>query len=286
MPYGLIGHPLGHSLSPRLHQLLCAASGQTISYELIDLSPEEIPHRLPQLLAEYDGLNVTIPYKQTVIPFLTRLDESAARYDSVNTIDAENGVGYNTDCVGFTRSIDALCPSFLHTDSARRALIIGAGGVGRMFAIELARHGCDVVIGVRPSSLARAEALAAEISGRYGVSARAAKISSQPMSAADAGDGHFDLLVNASPCGMFPHPDECPVEDALLQRCSAVFDSIYNPRRTRLLLAADRFRIPALGGMRMLVCQAAAAQEYWIGAHFSKKTIEQITEQLELEVNP
>lgn len=274
MQYALIGHPLGHSLSPRLHQLLSRASGREMEYTLLDILPEELSVRLPDLLCTHAGLNVTIPYKQTVIPLLSRLDESAARYTSVNTIHSTGGesVGYNTDCTGFSRSIAAF-------PEPHSALVVGAGGVGRTFAIELARRGCGVTLGVRASSLARGNALAAEITERFGVPARV-----EEMSVLCREGGHFDLLANASPCGMFPHTDECPVSETLLGGCAAVFDSIYNPRRTRLLEMAERLGIPALGGMRMLAWQAAAAQEIWTGAHFPEETVEQIAGELEAEL--
>ena len=274
MRYALIGHPLGHSLSPRLHQLLARASGREIEYTLIDIPPEALCARLPELLRTHAGLNVTIPHKQAVIPLLSRLDESAARYASVNTIHFTGGesVGYNTDCTGFSRSIAAF-------PEPHSALIVGAGGVGRTFAIELARRGCSVTLGVRTSSLARGNALAAEITERFGAAARV-----EEMGVLCREGGRFDLLANASPCGMFPHTNECPVSETLLSGCAAVFDSIYNPRRTRLLVMAERLGIPALGGMRMLAWQAAAAQEIWIGAHFPAETVERIAGELEAEL--
>ncbi len=157
--YRLIGYPLGHSLSPQIHRKLFELESRCADYELFAFEPAEFETNLPALRA-LNGFNITIPYKQTIIPFLDSLEERAQLYGSVNTVHNVNGrcIGYNTDCDGF-----------LHTMSSHgialdtRVCILGAGGVGRMFAIECARQGADVTLAVRPGSRAKAQALAAEI---------------------------------------------------------------------------------------------------------------------------
>lgn len=270
MQFALLGHPLGHSLSPQVHSLLARCTGAELQYTLRDVPPQELPEALPELLG-LDGFNVTIPYKGAVIPYLARLDESAARYGAVNTVApcAEGTIGYNTDCTGFLRSLGDW------KEGLDSVLVLGAGGVGRMFAIECARLGAAVTLAVRESSLPRAGALAEEISAAYRVPARA-------LLTGDAAGKRetYSLLINATPCGMFPHLDECPAPDALIERCERVFDCIYNPAETRLLRRAGELGKPALGGLRMLILQAAAAQEIWYGAKFREEQLEEIEERL------
>ena len=270
MQFALLGHPLGHSLSPQVHSLLARCTGAELQYTLRDVPPQELPAAMPGLLG-LDGFNVTIPYKGEVVPYLARLDMSAARYGAVNTVapSAEGPVGYNTDCTGFLRSLGDW------KEGLQSVLVLGAGGVGRMFAIECARLGAAVTLAVRESSLPRAGALAEEITATYQVPARALLTGN-----AAKGDESYSLLINATPCGMFPHLDECPAPDALIERCGRVFDCIYNPAETRLLRRAGELQKPALGGLRMLILQAAAAQEIWYGARFREDQLQEIEERL------
>ena len=130
--FGILGHPLGHSLSPQIHSALFALDGEKVDYEMYDIAPEEL-HSKFDFLATLDGFNITIPHKVSIIDFCDRLDAGAQRYRSVNCIKVtkEEKVGYNTDVIGFTKSIAALGASL-----NSRVLLIGCGGVGRMMAIE------------------------------------------------------------------------------------------------------------------------------------------------------
>ena len=105
--YALIGHPLGHSMSPFIHKRLFEEAGRQAEYTLEDIPPESLKEKLPELLKSVTGLNVTIPHKVPVIDYVDKLDESALRYNSVNCICGKDGVltGYNTDCDGFLRSV-------------------------------------------------------------------------------------------------------------------------------------------------------------------------------------
>ncbi|MCI8622984.1 MAG: shikimate dehydrogenase [Provencibacterium sp.] len=266
--YGLLGHPLGHSLSPQVHALLAETLGVPMDYRLFDTDPQQLEETVPRLLG-LEGFNVTIPYKQKIIPYLSRLDRTAADYQSVNTVkpSPEGPVGYNTDCIGFLRSLET-------TENLGDVYIIGgAGGVGRMFSLEMARLGARVTLGVRPSSQAAAKALAGEIEARYGVPSRVVPVEADP-------DRSYRLLINASPCGMYPQIASCPVSEALIDACASVFDCIYNPAKTLLLQRAEALGKRTRGGMRMLVWQAAAAQEIWLGASFCEEQAERVEEQM------
>lgn len=266
--YGLLGHPLGHSLSPQVHALLAEAQGIPMDYRLFDTAPQQLDAAVPRLL-RLDGFNITIPYKQKIIPWLSRLDRTAADYRSVNTVKptAEGPVGYNTDCLGFLRALET-------TKGLREVYIIGAaGGVGRMFSLEMARLGANVTLGVRPSSQEAAGTLAAEIEERYGVRTAIVSPEAAPGQA-------FDLLINASPSGMYPNTENCPVSETLIDACNSVFDCIYNPGKTLLLRRAEALHKRTRGGMRMLIWQAAAAQEIWLGSSFSEQQIALVEEKM------
>lgn len=264
--FALLGHPLGHSLSVQVHTLLGAFSGQELQYRLRDIPPKALSADIGELLA-LDGFNITTPYKQDIIPFLKELDASAQRYGAVNVVACKNGegVGYNTDCTGFVRSLgERLC-------GLPCVFVIGAGGAARVCAVECAAAGAAVTIGVRQSSLARANTLAHELSSRFSVPARAITL---PQ--AEREGSSYSLLANASPCGMYPHAEECPVSQAFIERCDSVFDCVYNPVETMLVKTAQRLAKHAVGGLPMLVWQAAAAQEIWCGSRFSPEQIQDV----------
>lgn len=262
--YGLIGHPLGHSMSPFIHNRLFEESGRSSQYDLLDIAPEEIAVKLPELLESYDGLNVTIPHKVSVIEYLDSLDESAERYNSVNCICRKNGrlTGFNTDCDGFLRSVPK-------KNLGGRVLLLGCGGVGRMMAIEAARHGAAVTMAVIPEAMETAVRLVGEAKEKIS----GAEISITSM---DSISGEFDLLINATPVGMYPKTDACPVSREITGRCGAVFDAVYNPVKTKLIQYAEEAGIAAVGGMSMLVLQAVSAHEIWDGDSYADEQINTI----------
>ena len=142
--FALIGHPLGHSMSPLIHEKLFALSGMTdAEYSLLDIDPADLPQKR-ELLGSLGGLNVTIPHKQAVIPLLDELGESAQRYNSVNCIKNDGGrlTGYNTDCDGFLRSAELL-------PLGGKVAILGCGGVGRMREVCGAFTGAVMVLGLK-----------------------------------------------------------------------------------------------------------------------------------------
>lgn len=267
--YTLIGHPLGHSMSPWIHERLFKLSGKQADYSLTEIPPEELKQRIPELKA-LNGFNITIPYKTEIIPFLDALDETAKLYHSVNCVAVNSdgkAYGYNTDCTGFTRSVPAL---------NGKILLIGSGGVGRMMAIEAVIRGAELTIS-EPNQ-ERAEILVQEIQKiKSGCQVR--------LASADALDENFDLIMNASPVGMFPKTENCPVNDNLLQKCSAVFDVIYNPTETLLMKKAKAFGKTAVGGASMLVWQAVRAHEIWYNSRFQRKDIENLISEMEQEIN-
>ena len=267
--FALIGHPLGHSMSPLIHEKLFALSGlDDTSYELIDIAPEDMT-KSRGLLESLRGLNVTIPHKQTVIPLLDELAESALRYNSVNCISNKDGklTGYNTDCDGFLRSAEKL-------PIGGNVAILGCGGVGRMIAIEVARHGGNITLAVIPQDFRNAQLLMAEIMSKCsGASIKIVEIS--------ALEGSFDLLINATPVGMYPKVDACAVSDKVIENSGSVFDVIYNPIETLLMKKARALGKTAVGGASMLVYQAVKAHEIWYGGQFAAEDIAKIITDVE-----
>ncbi len=270
--YALIGHPLGHSMSPFIHKRFFELSGKNESYELFDIAPEVLKTEFQAAIEKYNGLNVTIPHKTDVIPLVDSLHESAARYNAVNCIAKENGklIGYNTDCIGFLRSVPekALGGKFL---------LSGCGGAGRMMALEAAAHGADITIAIKDFSVQQAEILTKEINEKFpDVNVKTVDL--------DSVTGKFDLFANATPVGMYPNVDECPVSEEVIANCDNIFDAIYNPEETLLIKTAKKLGINAVGGMSMLVLQAAAAHEIWYGASFTKEQTDMIIKEASAEM--
>ncbi|MBR6069717.1 MAG: shikimate dehydrogenase [Ruminococcus sp.] len=271
--YGLIGHPLGHSMSPLIHEKLFALSGiSDYSYELIDIAPEELSSRIGKL-KELRGFNITIPHKTAIIPFTDELSESAQRYNSVNCISSSGGrfVGYNTDCDGFLRSAEAL-------PLGGKVLLVGCGGVGRMIAIEAALHGAELTIAVIPQDIRNAQLVMAEILAKC-------SNANVKISLVSEVSGSFDLLINATPVGMYPKTENCAVSDELIADCGSFFDVIYNPTETLLMKKARALGKTAVGGASMLVYQAVKAHEYWYGGEFNTEDIAKIVLDVEEHVN-
>lgn len=277
--YALIGHPLGHSLSPQIHARLMELAGIEGTYELMDIPYEELKNSFPKL-AKLDGFNATIPHKVDIILYCTKLDKTAARFGSVNCVrNGEEKVGYNSDVFGFTRSIDMLGAKL-----ASRILVIGCGGVGRMIVAEAAYNGGNVTVAVLSDFMQDAEKTVGEIMTKMpGVNIELLPIHGDTLSAEDFGGNvpAFDLLVNASPVGMFPKTDAMPCTKDVLEHTDKVFDVVYNPKDTLLTKTARELGKPAMTGMAMLVLQAAAAQEIWNGAKFSPEDLKALITDME-----
>ncbi len=271
--FGLVGNPLGHSLSPFIHNRLFEISGVSATYRLYEIDPGEFSKEVPRLISELAGFNVTIPYKTDIIPFLTYSDEKASLFGAVNTVAMSNGkvCGYNTDCIGFLRSLESAGISL-----SGRVLLCGSGGVARMAAFECVASGCDLTIAVRDSDIPAAKKIQSEIHAKLGLNITVMLLS-------DVKDG-YDLVINGTPVGMFPNTDACVLSPEIIGKCSAAFDVIYNPAETNFLRYAAEAGVKNSNGLNMLVRQAAAAQEIWLGTVFSYKQIETVIDLTEREL--
>lgn len=229
--YGLIGHPLGHSISPRIHELLGDPS-----YRLLDLEEKEMLLLLKE--KRFKGLNVTIPYKQAVLPLCDALSEEVREIGSANVLVNRDGrvTAYNTDLDGFLH--------LMHKSGAepagKKAVIFGSGGTSKMAFYALRK------LGARPLVISRKGPVDYDALYRDHTDAR--------------------ILINTTPVGMYPHTDEQIANLSRFPDAELVIDAVYNPVRTKLLRQADELGIPFLGGLEMLVVQAAKARQLFTGA--------------------
>jgi shikimate dehydrogenase len=262
---GLIGYPLGHSFSPRLHAAALAAAGLRGEYRLYPISPDEAGMREMAALAaelrggEIRGLNVTIPHKRAVMAYVDRLSDTARQAGAVNTLVLRDGVlwGENTDVGGFLADLHAELAL-----SPGHALVLGAGGSARAVACALVSAGWQVQVAAR--RMDQAALLAAELADLLGLEpVRARSMHAGDLrAAAPAGT----LIVNATPLGMHPNIDGCPwPEDLPLPEGGAVYDLVYNPQETVLVRRARSEGLAAFGGAGMLAAQAALAFSIWTG---------------------
>ena len=254
MHLGLIGHPLGHSLSPKIHTAALRACGLEGEYSLFPIAPEDM-QGLKDLLTrvrggEIHGLNVTIPHKQNVISLLDELTPTAQAIGAVNTISMREGklVGDNTDAPGFLKDLGGL-----KTSEVSKVLILGAGGSARAVVYALIHDDWDVTLAARRPEQAQ------QLAATYHL-----PITKLPIP--DSQPPTFDLLVNTTPLGMSPNVDTSPWPEHLaFPKDATVYDLVYNPRETKLVRDARAQGLPARTGLGMLIEQAALAFEIWTG---------------------
>lgn len=225
MRYGLIGQPLGHSFSPRIHSLLGNSD-----YTLCPLQAEEVEGFLSK--RAFEGINVTIPYKQTVIPFLDEITARAREIGSVNTvIKRRDGrlFGDNTDWMGFESMLNLAKVEL----KGRKVAILGSGGTSHTaLAVATQQEAREIL-----------------------VVSRQGKVCYENLSE----HRDIEVLINTTPVGMYPHTNESPLDLRGFPHLHAVLDVIYNPLKTRLILQAEDLGIPSASGLIMLVNQAVAA---------------------------
>lgn len=243
MRYGLIGEKLGHSYSKIIHEKIA-----DYTYDLIPLSKEEFVDFMEK--KAFTAINVTIPYKQAVIPYLDELDPLAKEIGAVNTIVNRSGhyIGYNTDFFGFTYMLE-------HNNiniKGKKCLILGSGGTSHTVSAVLQHLGAsEVLIVSRKSS---------ELSISY----------------EECYAKHTDaqVIANTTPQGMYPNVDAAPIDLVPFTRCEAVVDAIFNPLETKLTKQAKKLGMKGVTGLEMLVAQAKQAIEYFLDQKLEDAVIE------------
>ena len=264
--YAVIGHPIGHTMSPFIHKRLFELSGVDASYGVIDIPPEELADDYAEVLKKLDGYNITIPHKSAIIPFLDKIDEKAKMYGSVNTVANSGGnfAGYTTDPDGFLKALE-----YADIPLSGRVVILGCGGVARTMAYEALLKNAELEFAVRKKSVPKAKKLIAEINEKL----ENPKVGFCEI---DELSGDINTLKNATPVGMSPNSGFMPVSESQLRNCANVFDAIYNPLDTLLIKTAKKNGSKAEGGMSMLVWQAVAAHYHWDKSIYDVKDIEKL----------
>lgn len=259
---GLLGYPLGHSVSPAMHNAAFRALGLDGRYEPLPTPPERLPETVAGLAAAgYRGVNVTIPHKQAVMPLLDALSDAARAIGAVNTVVVERPQGLadpplhgdNTDWLGFLYPLDALG----FDPAGKAALLLGAGGSARAVVYALAQRGLAHL-----TIWARNPARAAELAQHAQSLAPFLSVHCAPFTV----DRPPDLIVNTTPLGMWPAVDASPWPDGLpFPQDALVYDLVYRPERTLFLRQAEAAGCATVGGLAMLVVQGAASFERWTG---------------------
>ena len=264
---GLIGYPLGHSLSPQIHSAALCACGLEGNYSLFPVPPDDM-QGLKDLLvrvrsSEIQGLNVTIPHKQNVIPLLDELTRTAEAIGAVNTIYLREDklIGDNTDAAGFLADLKR----FLTTETRRRrvlsALVLGAGGSARAVVYSLLIDGWGITIAARRHEQVQQ---LADAFTNYQL-----QIADFTLSKIDL--LNISLIVNTTPVGMIPNMDQSPLPENLsFPHHVSIYDLVYNPRETKLVKDAHAQGLHATTGIGMLIEQAALSFEIWTGCNPSR----------------
>ncbi len=248
--YGLIGEHLSHSFSRDIHEKLYEIMELPYSYELIELTPDEVGKFVKR--RKFRGINVTIPYKEKVIPFLNEIDSAAREVGSVNTV-VKRGlklIGYNTDLP----AMQALIKKAGLSLKDKKVVILGSGGTSKT----------------------------AQAAARLEGARRITVVSREPKGEAVSYSSLYELysdaqiLINTTPLGMFPNVDGIPAELSRLPMLEGVIDVIYNPIRTRLIIEAEERGIKAAGGLYMLLMQAFLAEELFLGEKIDELIIQKV----------
>ena len=256
---GVIADPIGHTVSPAMHNAAFEQAGIDYLYVPFQVKKEELGKAIAGMRAlNIRGLNVTIPHKVAVIPFLDDLDDLAQRIGAVNTIVNDDGVlkGYNTDATGFLR---ALLERGVEP-KGKTVVILGAGGASRAISLTLAERGSNLIILNRTWDKAKEQA--DRISQLCQREVQTLELNKENLAKAL---NKADILVNTTSVGMNPDIEETPVTADLIKPPVIVFDIVYNPIKTRLLREAEAAGAETISGIDMLVWQGALAFEKWTG---------------------
>jgi shikimate dehydrogenase len=263
---GLIGYPVGHSLSPKIQNAALKASGLEGDYSLFPVAPDDL-QALSTLMAsvrsgEITGFNVTIPHKQNVIPLLDELTPTARAIGSVNIIykRGDKLIGDNTDAPGFLADLKRFLTTAPYGDDKTQrhgdlsALVLGAGGSARSIVYALCNDAWKVTLAARRSEQAQ------ELASQYN-DLKVLELNPDSFQVPDV-----DLIVNTTPIGMIPDIDRSPLpENTTLPKQARIYDLVYNPRETKLVRDARAQGLQATTGLGMLIEQAALGFTLWTG---------------------
>ncbi len=266
--YAILGYPLEHSVSPLLHNRAFKDYGMRAVYQKLAVPPQEFEREIAKIKKEdWQGFNVTIPYKERIIPFLDWIDETARAIGAVNTIKCEAGrwLGFNTDWLGFLRPLAG--------DLARikRCLVLGAGGAARAVTFGLIVKGEVSSLTVANRSLQRAQQLIGDLKAHTSLPLQAIGL----QEVASFKEPPFDLIVNTTSVGMNDDQDRLICDPRPLAHAQTiVYDLVYKPPETAFLRRARSAGLRALNGYPMLVYQADEAFKIWTGKPYKSSTLQ------------
>ena len=259
---GIIGYPLGHSISPAMHNAAFKKLKLDWEYEPFEVNPKDLEEALKGMRALHiAGFNVTIPHKETIIPLIDEVTKNARIIGAVNTVVNQEGrlVGYNTDGAGFIESLRA---DAKFDPKGKSVVLLGAGGAARAVSVMLAEAKARSLI-IADIDGEKARSLSDYVGAYFDIKCNFVEPNSHELQLAidDA-----DLLVNATPIGMHPNEKVSPLDKGIkLHKILTVYDLVYNPSETKLLKSAKDAGAKTCSGLGMLVRQGALALTLWTG---------------------
>ncbi|MBB5173972.1 shikimate dehydrogenase [Texcoconibacillus texcoconensis] len=264
---GLFGHPIGHSLSPVMHNTQYERLQIPYTYHAFDVEPDRLKEAVEAIRAlRLRGVNVTVPHKVDVMDYLDDIEEEAKQIGAVNTIVNDDGMlkGYNTDGRGYLLSLTERIGDDL---SDKHVLVVGAGGAARAVAVSLSRHGIGQLT-IANRTVTKAEVLVDLCQGWQSTEAKTIEQSEKCMD-------EYDIIIQTTSVGMSPNTNEQPMSLQGIRPGVLVSDLIYNPLKTKWLQEADNLGAEVLDGVGMFVYQGALAIEYWTGEKPDTKLMRQ-----------
>ena len=264
--FGLLGEKLSHSISPAIHSLIFKELNIDGCYHLFEVEKENLRVAVGGLGAlGAKGVNVTIPYKVPIMEYIDELSPEAQKIGSINTIcfNGKKTIGYNTDYYGFGMALDKYEISI----TGKKAVILGYGGAAKGVAAYLIDNGVkDIIVASR------------DIEGLNNIGIVKDLNLIKYNEIINLND--CDIIINCTPCGMYPEISNSPLQREVIEKFSIAFDLIYNPKETLFLKHAKNAGLKAVNGLYMLVGQAVASEKLWNGVEISREIIDKIYEEI------
>lgn len=270
----LIGSPVEHSMSPAMHNAAFDKLGLDYAYVVFDVQPDDVEVVVKGMKAMgFAGYNVTMPLKTLVLPYLDELSDAAQLMGAVNTVVVKDGkaIGHNTDGAGFMRNLKENGVDII----GKKMTIVGAGGAGSAVFTQAALDGVKEidVFNIRDNFYEATEKRIGEIAAKTGCNVTLHDLDDKDDLRASVASSQ--LFVNATRVGMAPMEDGCTLEEDMLHDGLAVADTVYNPRKTKLLAMAEAHGNKAVNGLGMLLWQAALGEKIWTGQEMPVSYIEE-----------
>ncbi|MFA5575712.1 MAG: shikimate dehydrogenase [Tissierellaceae bacterium] len=262
--YGVLGDPIAHSMSPLFQNYLLRKKGLDSLYIPIKIPPAKLGAGMDLLRENLAGFNVTIPHKESIMPYLDQIDPLALEYGAVNTVKLVDGklTGYNTDGVGFVRSLERYKMDL----EGKKVLLLGAGGAAKVIAFEVVKAGGLLSIANR--NMSRAHSIRRDILKHY--DSRIDLVQLESISPP------YDIVINSTSVGMEPRSGESIVDGHVLEGAGLVYDIVYNPPESRLLKLGKEQGAMTINGLSMLLYQGLESFEIWTGEKTSRQDYEEI----------